>query len=144
MKLRKQHTKKMAQMKVRACVTCGGVCDVCAYSDECACNGIPSITVECVKLELCKSRHVIPDIDGAVFQNTLDPTNVGAIRVECEKSLKAKVSDKNIEYLVLYVTGLSVALVEVINWCLRHNVRLTLMHYNKDTGEYYHQCLQWM
>lgn len=134
----------MNTMMVKACVTCSGACDICAYSDECACGGIPAINVECARLALCESRHAIPDVDDAVFQNTLDPTNIGAIRVECDKSLKAKVSDKNIEYLVLYVTELSVALVEVINWCLRHNVHLTMMHYNKDSGEYYHQDLVWM
>lgn len=41
--------------------------------------------------------------------------------------------------LVLYVTGLSVALVAVINACIRVGIGLTLMHYNRDTGNYYPQ-----
>lgn len=142
--LRKKHAINMYnKMMVKACVTCAGNCNICSYYDECSTSGIPAVNVECIKLELCESRHVIPGIDGSVFKNTLDPTNVNIIRVDCEKSLGQKVLDNGIEYLVLYVTGLSVALVEVINWCIRHNVHLTLMHYNKDTGKYYHQDLQW-
>ena len=41
--------------------------------------------------------------------------------------------------LVLYVTGLSVALVSVINVCLHVGISLTLMHFNQATGDYYPQ-----
>lgn len=41
--------------------------------------------------------------------------------------------------LVLYVTGLSVALVAVINACMRVGISLTLMHFNRETGDYYPQ-----
>lgn len=41
--------------------------------------------------------------------------------------------------LVLYVTGLTVATVAVINVCIRVGISLTLMHYNRDTGSYYPQ-----
>ena len=41
--------------------------------------------------------------------------------------------------LVIYVTGLTVALVAVINACLRVGISVTLMHYNRDTGSYYPQ-----
>lgn len=41
--------------------------------------------------------------------------------------------------LVLYVTGLSVALVSVINVCMRVGISLTLMHFNRATGDYYPQ-----
>lgn len=41
--------------------------------------------------------------------------------------------------LVLYVTGLSVALVSVINVCMRVGISLTLMHFNQTTGDYYPQ-----
>ena len=43
--------------------------------------------------------------------------------------------------LDLYVTGLTVALVEVINYATKNNVPLTLWHYNRDTGEYYSQSV---
>lgn len=41
--------------------------------------------------------------------------------------------------LMLYVTGLSVALVSVINVCMRVGISLTLMHFNQATGDYYPQ-----
>ena len=41
--------------------------------------------------------------------------------------------------LVIYGTGLTVALVAVINACLRVGISVTLMHYNRDTGSYYPQ-----
>ena len=41
--------------------------------------------------------------------------------------------------LVIYVTGLTVALVATINACLRVGISVTLMHYNRDTGSYYPQ-----
>lgn len=41
--------------------------------------------------------------------------------------------------LVLYVTGLSVALVAAINACMRVGISLTLMHFNQETGDYYPQ-----
>lgn len=44
-----------------------------------------------------------------------------------------------IEELTLYVTGLTVALVAVINACRGFNVKLTLMHYDRESGTYYPQ-----
>lgn len=41
--------------------------------------------------------------------------------------------------LMLYVTGLSVATVAVINVCIRVGISLTLMHFNQATGDYYPQ-----
>lgn len=41
--------------------------------------------------------------------------------------------------LVLYVTGLSVALTAVINVCQRNDIALTLMHYDQGSGDYYPQ-----
>lgn len=41
--------------------------------------------------------------------------------------------------LVLYVTGLTVATVAVINVCMGVGIPLTLMHYDRDRGDYYPQ-----
>ena len=41
--------------------------------------------------------------------------------------------------LVLYVTGLTVATVAVVNVCIRVGISLTLMHYDQSTGDYYPQ-----
>lgn len=88
-------------------------------------------------MELCKGRHEIPNaVDGAVFPNTLDPLDVQGMGLMAEESIG------EIDELDLYVTGLSVALTSVINCCRRKGVKLTLYHYNKETGDYYPQSVE--
>lgn len=44
--------------------------------------------------------------------------------------------------LVLYITGLTVATVAVINVCIRVGISLTLMHFNQETWGYYPQKVE--
>lgn len=135
----------MSIKTVNACSLCGGYCWSCGYTDNCkqwadiAPYTPATIEVPCVKLALCESRHEIPEVDGAVFPNTVDPTDMVSLRVHCARRLKSEILDKGITYLDLYVTGLTVALVEVINWCIAHKVHLTLWHYDRESGDYYPQ-----
>ena len=86
------------------------------------------------RMELCKGRHEIPAAsDGAIFETTLDPLAVDYM----ESVARQKV--KGLDELILYVTGLSVALVSVINACKLEDVKLTLQHYDRDSGLYYSQ-----
>ena len=88
-------------------------------------------------MELCKGRHNIDEaIDGAVFPNSLDPLDLDTMDSLAEKSIG------EIDELDLYVTGLSVALTSVINYCRRKGVKLTLYHYDKISGEYYPQPVE--
>lgn len=85
-------------------------------------------------MELCKGRHEInAAVDGAVFPNELDPLDI------LEMDFIAAESIGTIDELELYVTGLSVALVSVINYCHKEGVKLTLHHYDKISGMYYSQ-----
>ena len=88
-------------------------------------------------MELCKGRHDIPAAeDGAIFPQNVNPINTGCLERMAEASLcKGKHTDE----LILYVTGLSVALVAVINVCRRHKIKLILMHYDRESGNYYSQ-----
>lgn len=43
--------------------------------------------------------------------------------------------------LVVYVTGLTACVAAVISVCVRCGVDLTLMHYNRETGEYLPQVV---
>ena len=85
-------------------------------------------------MSLCKDRHDIPQaVDGAIFPSVVDPTDINALqRIVYEKL-------ENITNLELYVTGLTVALVEVINYCSVYDIELKLYHYNRDTDSYYTQ-----
>ena len=44
--------------------------------------------------------------------------------------------------LVVYVTGLTAVSTELVAACARNGVNLTLMHFNRDTGEYVPQSFR--
>lgn len=87
-------------------------------------------------MELCKGRHNIPEaVDGAVFPNAINPLNVSEIELQAFEVVK------DFDALTLYVTGLSVALVAVINACHTCGVSLNLMHFDRESGNYYCQTV---
>ena len=95
-----------------------------------------------IKMGLCQGRHEIPGISEYVFPNTIsDVTDIESLETTAKESIfglfEEKCPDGN--HLDLYVTGLTVALVAVINICNKYDVELTLWHYNNATGEYYPQ-----
>lgn len=86
------------------------------------------------KMALCEGRHEIPEaVDGAIFPQQLNPLDLEGMRST------ATVKLAGVEALNLYVTGLTVALVEVINLCHANGVALTLLHFDRETGKYYPQ-----
>ena len=85
---------------------------------------------------LVQGRHEISEVKDYIFTNTLDPADIQGIRSLAQKSLDFLAKEDS---LTVYVTGLTVALVEVINICHEKGVRLTLMHYDRDTGTYFPQ-----
>ena len=135
----------MGKIEISACELCAGNCMKCGYSDVCPSyqdisTETATVTFGCAKVALCESRHEMPnEVEGSIFPNTIDPVNIGSMRVQCARSLSRFVLQNGYKYLVVYVTGLTVALVEVINWCIRNKVNLTLMHYDRSTGKYYRQ-----
>lgn len=85
---------------------------------------------------LIQGRHEISEVKDYIFTNTLDPADIMGIRSLAAKNLGfLKAGDS----LKVYVTGLTVALVEVINICHSKGVRLTLMHFDRNTGSYFPQ-----
>lgn len=88
------------------------------------------------KMALCAGRHEIPEaVDGAIFDSVIDPTNLQVLNNTCKERLK------DCYKLDLYVTGLTVALVSVINFCVANHIGLRLWHYNRDTNDYYSQIV---
>lgn len=110
-----------------------------------------------IKLGVCEGRHLIKEVQEYIFGNKVDPTNVDGLKKEASKVLLEKFNkvsyrsicigsntytDTTIEYrgeLILYVTGLTVAVIAILNACYEIGVQVTLMHYNSATGEYYPQ-----
>ena len=125
---------------IDACKTCNGNCHGCFYSEECDIwNDLGSepfqLKVASASLALCEARHEMP-VEGSIFGNSIsDPTNVGRLEFEACKRLKGL----DVEYLDLYVTGLTVALIAVLNVCKDLKIKVTLYHYNRETGDYYPQ-----
>lgn len=83
-----------------------------------------------------QGRHEISEVKDYIFTNTLDPADRQGIRSLAQKSLEFLSKGDN---LTVYVTGLTVALVEVINICHEKGARLTLMHFDRNTGTYFPQ-----
>lgn len=108
--------------KVSACIMCKGNCWGCLYAEECGNwndtdpSDIPQVTVEVseASMSLCEGRHPIPQAkDGSIFGNNVDPLDTEGLETVAE----GKLSDLHIRKLNLYVTGLTVALVAVLNVC---------------------------
>ena len=85
---------------------------------------------------LFPARHDMPEhVKEPVYPVPVNPADIPAMREICRDILCPKVT-RGMTQLNLYVTGLSAALAEVIRFCYRNDVTLTLWHYNRETGEY--------
>lgn len=114
-------------------------CWGCFYAEECPVwndqDAEPTqIPATEVYMALCEGRHEIPQaIDGSIFGTELDPLDLAGMETEAKKQLHGVVK------LNLYVTGLTVALIAVLNVCREEHIKVTLYHFNRETGEYYPQ-----
>lgn len=92
-----------------------------------------------MNIALCQGRHDIPQAtDGYIFSKEvidsfLKNKDFKALRREA----RSRVLESMPDHINLYVTGLSVALVEAIQVCRPFG--LTLWHYDTPTGTYYPQ-----
>lgn len=93
-----------------------------------------------MKLGLIKGRHEIPQVEGRyIFIEDLDPANVTEAEGKAYSVLagiRAVFPDRHID---LYVTGLTMALIAVLNAARRHGMSVTLYHFDRETGEYFPQ-----
>lgn len=129
-----------------ACIECHGDCWGCWHADSCGEwldkpeLGIPTVAVEVedyhASMSLCEGRHEIPQaVDGAIFDNEVNPLATSAL----ERIAGEKLHD--VTELDLYVTGLTVALVAVLNVCHASGIKVTLYHFDRNSGEYYPQAV---
>ena len=84
-------------------------------------------------LGLCEGRHTIEKVEGYIFGKELNIRDLGYMRMLAHEVLYET------KELDLYVTGLTVALVTVINYCLYNHIALTLYHYDREYDNYYPQ-----
>ena len=134
---------------VTACELCAGKCWTCQYADSCGDYqdqpdlGIPMVEVEdnstSVSVALCQGRHEIPEAtDGAIFGQTVDPLDVNGLQEQADSAI-ASYAENGVKSVNLYVTGLTVALIAVLNACRDKGLTVTLYHYDRESSSYYKQ-----
>ena len=84
---------------------------------------------------LCRGRHDIPGITSYIYPSQVDPLDLAGQAATADAALAG------VEVLDLYVTGLTVALVTVINHCRQAGISLTLYHFDRESGDYYPQSV---
>lgn len=88
------------------------------------------------KFELCKGRHQTP-ANEAIFENIIeDPTNISKMNYVAWQKIH------RYEAIELYVTGITPAVISVLNMAARENITVVLLHYNTKTGEYFSQVVE--
>lgn len=117
-----------------------------------------------LNLALCEGRHEIKEAtDGSLFPSVIENiTDLTELETIAFKSLwKAaykhyqnhevgylyEIKGTEVEELQIcnnlpiniYVTGLTVALIAALNVCRDENLKVTLYHYDRESGEYFPQ-----
>lgn len=94
---------------------------------------------------VCKGHHEMP-VDDYVFEGEIsDPTNINELNKAAHEFIIKKLDEIRIDVFRIYVTGLTVALISILNELNRYHqavdktVKIYLMHYNTKTGTYYEQ-----
>lgn len=100
-----------------------------------ACINCKGNEVDTVSMELCKGRHSTPATNGAIFETEVNPLDVSAL----ESQAKERLANLNITRLHLYVTGLTVALIAVLNATRELGIEVILWHFDRESGQYYSQ-----
>ena len=92
-----------------------------------------------MKIGLIKGRHEIPEVEERyIFIEELNPTDVKETEGKAYSVLSA-IKRAGEQHIELYVTGLTMAVISVINAARRHGMRITLYHYDRETGKYFPQ-----
>lgn len=115
---------------------------------------------EIINVAVCEGRHEIKEaIDGAIFGSVIkDVTNVTGLEIEAEKRLeelfevKSTLDDLNYKekgdimrnhgHLNLYVTGLTVATLAILNVCRIAEIPVICWHYDRESGKYFPQRME--
>lgn len=118
--------------------------------------------INTLNLALCEGRHEIPEAThGSIFGAEISPKFIakpalledyafsriwsacernGLVESPCDESEGCRIVGG--VHLNIYVTGLTIALVSVLNVCRDEGISVTLYHFNRETGEYYPQSIR--
>lgn len=88
---------------------------------------------------LIKHRHDMP-VDDYIYFHVQNPTQTQRLYYEASWAILPYRDRK----IVIYVTGLTVALIEAMKVCTDYEIDLDLMHYNpKDKTYYCQEVYRW-
>lgn len=115
--------------------------------------------MEKVIVGLCAARHPLP-VDEYIYPEAVNSLDFDSLRAVAVKFVLDRVGVESVyaqpingnDYtdtacfrgrreLVVYVTGLTAAMAAVISVCAENGVHLTLMHYDRDSGDYKPQVI---
>ena len=99
------------------------------------------------RVGLCDARHPIPQVTEYIFEREINPLDIPFMNTTALDFLLNYLEEQNVGddpvfdqvCVELYVTGLSVAIVAVINACRKLGMLLVLMHYDRVSETYYPQ-----
>ena len=91
-----------------------------------------------VNLGLVRGRHEIAEVKDYIFNGTIEnPSDFSAMWKLADDFIGDM--DMSVKEINLYVTGLTTALIEVLNVCKDYDIKVNLLHYNPLDGKYYKQ-----
>lgn len=115
--------------------------------------------MEKVVCGLCASRHPLP-VTEYIYPETVNPLDFDGLKAVAVEFIRNRVGVESVyaqpingnDYtdtecwcgrraLVVYVTGLTAATAAVIAACAENGVHLTLMHYDRESGDYKPQVI---
>ena len=92
-----------------------------------------------VNIGLCAGRHDIPGVSEYIFTDAIsNPTDFASMRQHVVDFFSAR---EEISQANLYVTGLTPALIEVLDVARERGIIVHLMHFDRDNGCYVKQSL---
>ena len=89
------------------------------------------------RFTLCAGRHDTP-AEKAIFQEIADPMATNALYKQANAAIPADATK-----LVVYVTGLTTAMLAVVQVCFDRGITLVAMNYDREVGEYLPQDVLW-
>lgn len=118
------------------------------------------IPADAIVVGLCAGRHDMP-VGEFIFQMEVAPTDFEGMQHTVDAFLDSRVGTHLSHYgtrfndnemsdievvtgdrpLVVYVTGLTACVAAVIRGCVYRGIELTLMHYDRTTGDYLPQVV---
>lgn len=105
--------------------------------------------MQVLEVGLCEGRHEIKSGNGEIIDNYIygdieNPMDFDFLEGQASDFLHTLQEDE-IEVLILYITGLTPALTSFLALAQTWEGKITLMHFNRDTGGYKAQYYQnWM